>query len=47
MQYCRQHALDWGQPVWIMQEMDGYYVEFGDARVHNGLTVGFDGAVHP
>jgi hypothetical protein len=45
--YCQHHGLDWGQPVWIMQEMDGYYCEFGDGRFHNGLTVGYDGVVRP
>jgi hypothetical protein len=45
--YCQQHDLDWGQPAWIIQEMDGYYVEFGDAKYHPGLTVGYDGVVRP
>ena len=47
LNYCQQHDLDWGQPVWIMQEMDGFYVEFGDAKYHPGLTVGYDGVVRP
>ena len=48
--YCRQHDLNWGQPIFIIQQMDGYYVEFvtesGYKQVNRGLTVDYDGTVH-
>jgi hypothetical protein len=47
--YCKQHNLNWGEPVYIIQQMDGYYVEFvfenGYRNVTHGLTVGYDGRV--
>jgi hypothetical protein len=48
--YCHDHGLDWGTPAFIMQQIDGYYVEFvvenGYKQVDHGLTVGYDGVVH-
>jgi hypothetical protein len=45
--YCKAHDLYWGRPMLIMRELDGYYVEYGGGRSHNGLVVGYDGVVHP
>jgi hypothetical protein len=49
-QYCHDHNLFWGQPVYIIQQMDGYYVEFviqnGYKQDTHGLTVAYDGSIH-
>jgi hypothetical protein len=49
-QYCHEHNLNWGEPVYIIQQMDGYYVEFvmqtGYKQDTHGLTVAYDGSIH-
>lgn len=45
--YCHEHQLDWGEATFVMPQDGGYYVEYGDAKVHHGLTVNTDGTIQP
>jgi hypothetical protein len=46
-EYCHEHQLDWGEATFVMPQNGGYYVEYGDAKVHHGLSVNSDGSIEP
>jgi hypothetical protein len=45
--YVGAHQLNWGEACFVMPQNGGYYVEYGDAVAHHGLTVDSDGTVEP
>jgi|GEM_PF-4586284 len=43
--YLASHNLDWGPSRLVFGQRGSFYVEYGDANNHHGLTVYYDGHV--